>query len=206
MSEKQRRCRPCLEGLEDRLALSRMGGTVAAAVAPTPAQQNTLNVLQAFTQAYESRAGQPNYNASLDLNHNGQIGQDDGRLLLRNLTPVSPRIPLKLYLTLAPQDNVRGNVSTNLGGNTYNKNPTILGHTTPGALIFTGTGTLDLKLRGPAAVADAKGNFVLRPEMTDGINQFDVQVVDAYGRQTLRAYPIAWLGFAAYSDAHPKKT
>ena len=75
----------------------------------------------------------------------------------------------------------------NSGGVTHSKDPTVLGHTTPGASVFTGTGTLDLKLRGPAVVADANGNFSLKVDLTDGINQLDFQAVDPYGRQTLRA-------------------
>lgn len=203
MSKVQRRWRPTLEGLETRMALS---GAVPAA-ADASGRVDTLAVLQAFTRAYPSRIGDPNYNPEFDLQHNGQVGQADGRLLLRSLPPLSPKIPLTLSVTLAPRDKVRGHVPvTNLGGVTYSKSPTVLGHTTPGALIFTGTGTLDLKLRGPAAVADAEGNFSIKVDLSDGINQFDLQVVDPYGRQTLRAFPIYWLNFANYQNAHPKKT
>ena len=87
---------------------------------------------------------------------------------------------------------------------THSKTPTVLGHTSPGALIFTGTGTVDLKLRGPAYVADANGNFAFKDNLTDGINQLDIQVVDRYGQQNLRAFPILWLDFARYENAHPK--
>jgi hypothetical protein len=195
---KDPRFRPVLEGLEDRLALT--------TVAPAGNAVDTLAILQAFVKAYGSHVGQPNYNPAFDLNHNGQIGQDDGRRLLHALPPLSPKIPISLNVTLAPQDKARGHIPTNLGGNTYSKEPTVLGHTTPGALIFTGTGTTDLKLRGPAVVADADGNFSIKVKLTDGINQFDLQAVDPYGQQTLRAFPIYWLGFARYESAHPKKT
>ena len=87
---------------------------------------------------------------------------------------------------------------------THSRVPTVVGHTTPGALIFTGTGTIDVKLRGPAYVADANGNFAFPVTMTDGINQLDVQAVNPYGRQNFRAFPIYWLGFAAYESAHPR--
>jgi len=213
MSTTRMRRRLTLEVLEERLALSTTHGVHLA----TPAQHeskdsvaattippgDTLTVLNGFIKAYPSVAGEPNYNPAYDLNHNGQIGQTDGRILLHSLPPLSPKIPLTLNLTLAPQDQVHGHVPTNSGGDTYSKDPTVLGHTTPGALIFTGTGTLDLKLRGPAVVADAHGNFSLKVKLTDGINQFDFQAVDPYGQQTLRAFPILWLGFAKYENAHP---
>ena len=203
MSRIRRERRPAIEadGLEPRLALS-----AAMPVAATSTAQDTLAELQAFTQHYPSRVGSANYDPAFDLNHNGQIGQVDGKLLLHSLPPVSPPIPLHLQVSLAPADQARGPVPQNSGGVTHLRQVTVLGHTTPGALIFTGTGTLDLKLSGPAYVADAQGNFQIPLTLTQGINPCDVEVVDAYGHQQLRAYPIYWLDFAAYENAHPQKT
>jgi hypothetical protein len=204
VSSNPKRRQPVLEALESRLTLSKTSPTLIDS--PVGGGQATLAVLEAFTQAYLSKIGTPRYNPALDLNHNGQIGQEDGRLLLHVLPPLSPKIPLALNVTLAPRDKARGPVPRNSGGVTHSKEPTVLGHTTPGALIFTGSGTLDVKLRGPALVADARGNFSINVNLTDGINQLDFQVVDPYGRQTLRAFPIYWLNFAAYEAAHPAKT
>jgi hypothetical protein len=213
MSTTRTRRRLTLEVLEERLALSATHGLYHAtpvpnvskgsAVATTIPPGDTLTVLNEFTKYYPSVVGEPNYNPAFDLNHNGQIGQTDGRILLHSLPPLSPKIPLALNLILAPEDQVHGHVPTNLGGDTYSKDPTILGHTTPGALIFTGSGTVDMKLRGPAVVADAKGNFSLKVTLSSGINAYDFQAVDPYGQQTLRAFPILWLGFAKYESAHP---
>ena len=50
--------------------------------------------LQAFAPTYMSRAGSPNYNPAADFNHNGIINLYDAKALLRNLAPISPRIPL----------------------------------------------------------------------------------------------------------------
>ncbi len=200
MSTTRTRRRLSLELLEKRLALSTAHG---AHIAITIPPGNTLTVLNEFTKYYPSSAGEPNYNPAFDVNHNGQIGQTDGRILLHSLPALSPKIPLTLNLILAPQDQVHGHVPTNLGGNTYSKEPTILGHTTPGALIFTGNGTIPAKLRGPAVVADAKGNFSLKVNLSAGINEYDFQAVDHYGQQTLRAFPILWMGFAKYESAHP---
>jgi hypothetical protein len=200
MTSGRAKAGPSLEVLEDRLALSGMQPVLAATAAQV---QNTLAVLTAFTRAYQSHPGNPNYNPALDLNHNNQIAQVDGKLLLSQLPALSPNVPLTLTVAIAPQDRFTGPHPTNSGGVTFNKKPTVIGHTTPGALIFTGTGTLDLKLRGPAYVADAQGNFSIPVTLSDGINQFDLQAVDAYGHQTLRAFPILWLGFAKYEAEHP---
>ena len=93
MPSSLKRSRPALESLEERLTLS----------AP-----DTLSTLRAFTQAYLSHVGQPNYHPAFDLNHNGQIGQDDGRLLLRALAPVAPKMPITLRVVLAPRDRPGG--------------------------------------------------------------------------------------------------
>ena len=198
MSSNRARARLSLDVLEERLALS--------AVSPSAAVGNTLAVLTAFTRAYQSHSGEANYDPALDLNHNRQVGQEDGKRLLRTLPPLSPNIPLKLVVSLAPQDRIKGHHPANSGGVTFDKTPSVIGHTTPGSLVFTGTGTVDLKLRGPAFVADAAGNFSVPVKLNDGINQFDLLVVDAYGHQTLRAFPILWLGFGPYEAAHPTKT
>jgi hypothetical protein len=192
-----RQSRPSVEGLESRLA---------PAVAANPNAAATLAVLEGFTKAYPSHVGNPQYNPVYDVNHNGLIGQDDGKILLHTLPPVSPPIPLRLTVAVAPQDQAHGRLPHNSGGFTPNRTPTIVGHTTPGALIFTGTGTVDLRLHGPAYVADANGNFSFKITNHDGINQLDLLVVDAYGHQYLRAFPIYWTGFAAYENAHPAKT
>jgi hypothetical protein len=213
VSKDQHRYRPGIERLEERLDMAARpsAGLAASLITPGPpgvgTDTGTLAVLTAFSKTYLSRLGDPNYSYLFDLNHNGQIGQDDAKILLRALPPVAPnthRLPINM--NLAPEDKARGPVPTNLGGVTHSRNPMILGHTVPGALIFTGTGTLDWKLRGPVLVADANGNFSLRLLQPDGVNQLDLMVVDHYGHQTRFCYPIFWLGFARYQDAHPKKT
>lgn len=201
MATTRRQPRPGCEVLEGRLALS--AGHAAPADVPAG---DTLAVLRGFTQAYLSRVGDPNYNPAYDLNHNGQIGQVDGRLLIHALPPLSPKVPINISLTLAPADRAKGPLPQNSGGVTHSKQPTVLGHTTPGALVFTGSGTVDLKLHGPALVADANGNFAYTLNLTDGINQLDFQAVNHFGRQVLRAFPIYWLNFAQYENAHPAKT
>lgn len=199
---------PNLEMLETRLAMSAAAPSAAAPLASTNLLPgtDTLPILQAFTQAYPSRFGNSNYNPIFDLNHNGQIGQTDGQILLHRLTPISRPIPLRIHLGLAPADQAHGPTPKNLGGATHHRVVTVLGHTTPGSLVFSGTGTLDARLHGPAYVADANGNFAIPVTMKDGINQFDVQVNDPFGRHLFRAFPILWLDFAAYEQAHPSRT
>jgi hypothetical protein len=167
-------------------------------IATTPSeQQATLSVLTAFTKAYLSTPGNPLYNPALDLNQNGFIGQGDGRALLYTLPPLSKQIPLRVSVTLPPDQGVFHNVSSNSGGHTYDKTITILGRTTPGALIFSDNSSGDYKFQGPATVANAQGNFSFKVTNTQGINNNDFLIVDAYGQQLIRDYPIFWIPFAA---------
>ncbi|MFO0892682.1 MAG: hypothetical protein U0790_26510 [Isosphaeraceae bacterium] len=199
MSRNHRGRKPTLDALDQRLVLS------TAVPTPIPPGSDTVAVLQQFTTHYLSRAGGPRYDPAFDLNHNGQIGQVDGKLLLRRLPPVGPPRPLDVRLAIAPEDQARAPLPQNSGGVTHHREPTVVGRTTPGALIFTGTGTIDARLHGPAYVADATGTFRVPLTLTDGINQFDVLAVDSRGHQRFRAYPIYWLDFAAYEAAHPRR-
>lgn len=218
MSKARSKFRLALETLESRLALS-PARPLAAAVAPLPkpmhrppapvvfpGAEETMETLREFTRIYPTRVGRANYDPAFDLNNNGLIGQGDGKMLLRALPPVAPRRPLRLAVALAPDSKAKGTVPTNLGGATQTKTPTILGRTSPGALIFTGTGTVDLRLQGPAYVADERGEFSVTLDLTSGLNQFNLQAVDRYGQQTLRAFPIMWTRFAEYEAAHPRRT
>lgn len=196
MSRTARDFRPVVDGLEARLTLS-------ATAAEVP---DTIAVLEQFTRHYPSRVGNPKYDPAFDLNHNGIIGQGDGKILLHRLPPVGAPRPLNVQATLAIADQARGQTPQISGGATHKRFPTVVVHTTPGALIFTGTGTIDVRLHGGAYVADQNGNARMTVEMKDGANQFDILAIDSRGHQRLRAFPILWLGFAAYQDAHPRNT
>lgn len=209
MSRDDRNYRPILETLEAKLALSGGNAAIAAGTA-SPAlsrsNQNTYDVLVAFTRSYPSTFGGPRYDPEFDLNHNGRVGQTDGKMLLKALPPLSRKVPISLNLRIAAPDRVNGHHPTNSGGVSRGRTPTVLGHTTPGALIYTGRGTVDLKLNGPAAVANARGNFSIKLTLEAGINQENFQAVDPYGQQKLRAFPIFWTNFRAYEMRHPRNT
>ncbi|MGE5754485.1 MAG: hypothetical protein ACM35G_02030 [Planctomycetaceae bacterium] len=159
--------------------------------------QVTLDDLKAFTQANLTTSHDALYNPAADANRNGFIGRGDGQFLVRNLRPLTPKIPLKVDLTLAPEDQVHGHVSSNSGGHTDHERPTILGHTTPGSLVFTDSGLGDYTFTGPALYADQNGNFSFRVQNREGLNNFEFLVIDPYGQQTIRAFPIFWIPFAA---------
>jgi hypothetical protein len=152
--------------------------------------QVTLADLQLFPKRYRTQVGDALYNPAADANLNGQIGQEDAKALLRNLRPLTPRIPLKVNLSLLPSEDIRGDVPSNSGGHTYFQKVTILGKTTPGSIVFTDTSAADYSFNGPAAATNAKGEFSFVVTNKDGVNNNDFLVIDPYGQQHVQDYPI----------------
>ena len=155
MSSKGPRYRPTLDGLEARQVLSAAlagageprrvssgrgglwnGHDAPFRPSPHADPQFTLDQLAAFSRAYLTTSHDALYNPAFDFNQNGFIGQGDGKVLLHQLPPISPKIPLKVRLTRGPRT-MGGHVSSNSGGHTSHRQVTILGHTTPGSLIFS---------------------------------------------------------------------
>lgn len=159
--------------------------------------QVTLADLQAFTRSYLTTSGDALYNPAADADHNGFIGHGDARLLLRNLTPLTPKVPLSIQLTLAPGDQAKAPHSQNSGGVTHKEKVTILGHTTPGSIVFADSGLGDYTFTGSALATDTNGNFSIKVTNKEGLNNFNFLAIDPYGQQVIRAFPIFWIDFAA---------
>jgi hypothetical protein len=217
------RQRPVLECLELRIALSGSppvsGMSTAAAnrdystgsyVAPATRVGDVngdgrvdIADLQEFAPTYMSRVGSPNYNPAADFNHNGIVDLYDAKALLRNLAPISPRIPLAVELHLAPADQAHYSHSTISGGATFHRTVTIVGRTTPGSLIIEDNhtsrlpgGTQAYKFTGPAHATDGRGFFSIKSVNTEGLNNNDFLIVDPFGRSVIRDFPIFWIPFA----------
>jgi hypothetical protein len=159
--------------------------------------------LQAFAPAYGSRTGQPNYNPSADFNHNGVINFYDAKALLHNMAPLTPRLPLTARLILAPQDQIHYSGPTVSGAATFQKDVTILGHTTPGSLVIEDNHTSRLpggiqayKFTGPAVASDANGFFSITATNSAGLNNNDFLILDPFGQQMIIDFPIFWIPFA----------
>ncbi len=58
--------------------------------------------LRLFNDSYLSTPDDPNYNPAADANRNNYVGHGDARFLMRNLAPVTPKVPLRVDLALAP--------------------------------------------------------------------------------------------------------
>ncbi len=150
--------------------------------------------LSLFPSTYLSRMGGPRYNPNADATGSGKIGIFDGRALVRNMTPPGPTRHLAVTINLDPKDSFQGRGPQNSGGDTLKKKVTILGHTTPGSIVFTDTGE-DFSFRGQALATDPQGRFSIKVENRDGVNQHQFLVIDPWGQQTIRSFPIRWMNF-----------
>jgi len=204
----RRRLIPGLDRLEDRRVPSHsrpsFPHTPATAPAPVavagttglPGDLNgdghlTLADEQVFTAAFGSHVGQPKYNPAADLNHNGSVGQVDGRILQRLLAPLISRGPLHIDVRLAPGEQIRPPaLSANSGGETHLTDITIVGRTKPGALIYTDASRADFNFNGPAFAADSRGFFRQNVHLPDFFTTLNFDVVDPYGHRVIRAFPV----------------
>ena len=94
---------PGFDAVEARLlmATTGSGGNASNPAEASPVGNSSASAnptLYAFTKAYLSHVGQPNYNPALDADHNGVINGRDADPLLRSLAPQTP--PSRLQLTL----------------------------------------------------------------------------------------------------------
>ncbi|MGC8643670.1 MAG: dockerin type I domain-containing protein [Isosphaeraceae bacterium] len=159
--------------------------------------------LQAFAPSYMSHIGQPNYNPAADFNQNGFINIYDAKALMRNMTPLTPRMPLRVKLTLAPQDQIHYSGPTISGAATFQKNVTILGRTTPGSLVIEDNrtsrlpgGTETYKFTGPAVATNAQGYFSINTTNTTGLNNNDLLILDPFGQHLIVDFTIFWIPYA----------
>ena len=149
----------------------------------------------AFAPAYLTKTGDGFYLAAADANGNGFVGQGDALALEHNLNPPTRPIPQSVTIALAPEDRPRGHIHQhNSGGFSYKSTVTIVGRTTPGSLIFSDSAAGDYSFTGPIQHADASGQFAFRQRLADKLTNTEFLIVDPFGHQLIRAFPIRRLG------------
>jgi hypothetical protein len=160
----------------------------------------TVNIadLQAFAESYGASAGKANYNSAADFNLDGIVNQIDAKALEENMPPQVPStVPLALIMNLLPADQVHYAASKNSGGSTMKKDITIEGHTEPGSIVLEDNGNGYFKWDGGAVATNVQGNFSVEETNTQGVNTYNFLIIDPYGQQLIRSYPVFWIPFAA---------
>jgi len=219
MPTSRLRLRPCVEPLDARVVPSTMtptlaGGAtsvIAAPIHPVPGQYPKADAHRPFTPAdlstyaavYQSFRGASDFTPQYDFNGTGFIGQNDATPILRGLAGITPPGPLRLYLELAPGEQVRGHHPANSGGVTRLATVTVLGKTTPNSIVFldgpstsrhTGS-TGNFKFQGGAIATDSRGEFrypvVLAPESHSGsLTGTTFLIRTPFNQQLIRSFPI----------------
>jgi hypothetical protein len=159
----------------------------------------TVNLadLAPFAASYLATPGDPNYNAAADFNQDGIVNQVDAKALEQNMPAPAGSPPLSLVMNLLPADQAHYRTPANSGGSTFKQNVTVVGRTLPGSIVIQ-DGTAGMyKWVGPAYATNAEGEFTVPEKLTQGINTFNFLVIDPFGRQLIRTFPIFWLPFAA---------
>ncbi len=208
MPSPRLRLRPGVERLDARVVLSTTGLTTPTHLVPGkyPSADShrafTTADLQAYAAAYETFVGESNFTPQYDFNGTGFIGQNDATPILRGLTSITTKEPLKIQLALAPGEQVTGHHPSNNGGVTRLATVTVIGKTTPNSIIFTDgpttTSTLptnNFKFQGIAITSDSQGNFQYTTKLnalsTGGSETNTTFLVRTpYGQQLIRAFPI----------------
>jgi hypothetical protein len=159
--------------------------------------QVNLADLVPFAQAYVSKPADPDYNAAADYNQNGIVNFYDALAMERNMTPLTPSMPVKVALNLAPSDQVHYSAPKTSGGQTFEKDVTLNGYTTPGSIVLEDRSAGDYTFGGGALATDARGFFSGDLKNSSGINTYDFKVLDPFGHQSIRSFPVFWIRYAA---------
>jgi hypothetical protein len=156
-----------------------------------------LSDLQPFANAYETVPGGPKYDLAADFNRDGIVNQVDAKAIMQNMSALTPAVPLQLIMNLLPADQAHYAAPKNSGGSTFKKDITIEAHTMPGSIVLEDDSRGFYKWDGGAIATDANGNFSVTETNTEGVNTYNFLIIDPFGRQLIRSYPVFWIPFAA---------
>jgi hypothetical protein len=156
-----------------------------------------LSDLALFAPTYASTSAQANYNPAADFNQNGVVNLYDAKALEHNMTALGPEEPLRAVVNLLPADQATYPASKNSGGSTFHKDVTIVGHTTAGSLVITDSKAEDYSFTGKAVATGAGGDFSVASQNSSGVNNNDILILDPFGHQLIRSFPVFWIPFAA---------
>jgi hypothetical protein len=163
---------------------------------------------QAFAGTYAESAGEPDYSAAADYNQNGLINLYDALALERNMPPLSKPNSGWAVVNLAPQDEIHYSGPRNSGGITAKRIVTIDGVTTPGSLVLVDSKDGTYSFGSQALPTNAKGGFSIVAAATGntaGLVTYNFKILDPFGHQYIRAFPVLWTAFATPGSVYHYK-
>jgi hypothetical protein len=161
--------------------------------------QVNLADVQAFAETYAESVGQADYKASADYNQNGLVNLDDALALERNMPPLSKHNSGWAVVNLAPQDEIHFSGPKNSGGITLQRKITIEGYTTPGSIVLVDSKDGTFNFGSQALPTDGRGFFTVKASAsgnTAGLTTYNFKILDPFGHQYIRSFPVYWIPFA----------
>ncbi len=176
--------------------------------------QVNLADVQAFAKTYATKPGSsgPNkngYNAAADYNQNGLINLYDALALERNMTPLTKPGGGWAAINITPADALPYPGSRSSGGDTNDEKITINGYTTPGSIVLVDSTLGDYTFESQALATGANGFFSVKAENTQGVNTYNFKILDPFGHQYIRSFPVFWTAYAKpdskYTSSLPRR-
>jgi hypothetical protein len=159
--------------------------------------QVNLADVKPFAEAYVAQPGDPKYNPAADYNQNGIVNLYDALAMERNMTPLTPYQAGWAAINLAPEDAARYPGPKDSGGDTLKQDVTINGYTTPGSIVLVDSSAGEYTFGKAAVATDAQGFFSTNAKNTQGVNTNNFKILDPFGHQYIRSFPVFWIPFAA---------
>jgi hypothetical protein len=172
--------------------------TVATTLVGDVNGDGTVNLadVEPFAKSYVESLGDKDYNPAADYNQNGIVNLYDALAMERNMTPLTKPGGGWAAVNLAPNDAANFAGSKNSGGRTFHENVTIDGYTTPGSVVLVDSSGGLYTFGSQALATDANGFFSVPAKNTQGINNFQFKILDPFGHQYIRDYPVFWIPYA----------
>ena len=152
--------------------------------------------MEPFAKTYVESLGDKDYNPAADSNQNGIVNLYDALAMERNMTPLTKPGGGWAAVNLAPNDAANFPGSKNSGGRTFKETVTIDGYTTPGSVVLVDSTLGDYRFGSQALSTTAQGFFTVQATNTQGINTYDFKVLDPFGHQYIRSFPVYWTIYA----------
>jgi hypothetical protein len=165
---------------------------------------------QAFAKTYVTKPGQSGpiktgYDPAADYNQNGIINLYDALALERNMTPLTKPGGPWAAINLSPADQISYPGPKTSGGQTFHTNVTIDGYTTPGSIVLVDSRLGDYRFASQALSTDARGFFTVPATNTSGINTYNFKILDPFGHQYIRSFPVFWIPYAVPNSKYVYK-
>jgi hypothetical protein len=151
---------------------------------------------EAFAKTYVESRGDKDYNPAADYNQNGIVNLYDALTLERNMTPLTKRGGPWAAINLAPADELPYPGPKDSGADTSQKDVTIDGYTTPGSIVLVDSNQGDYTFASQALATNAQGFFTVQAKNTQGVNTYNFKILDPFGHQYIRSFPVYWTTYA----------